>query len=72
MENKELIINLEEMRNDQSEGSLFYAYQCNIAMAFKDEVRRQHPELIDTMGMSEAFHNIANEAAKNFLNLLIK
>jgi len=53
----------EELRSDSG---LYYAYQANIAMAFYDEYRRNgnnlpHREVI----------KVANQAAKNFLNLLI-
>ncbi|MCP4651589.1 MAG: hypothetical protein GY853_16125 [PVC group bacterium] len=44
---------------------LYYAYQSNIAMSFVDELRRQGYKLPDE-------HKIANNAAKQFLDLLIK
>lgn len=46
---------------------LYYAYQANIAMAFKDEYHRckkKHKNLKD-------IHEIANKAACYFLNLLL-
>jgi acyl-CoA reductase-like NAD-dependent aldehyde dehydrogenase len=51
----------------------YYAYQANIAMAFKDAYwnyfklkgNTEYREVYD-------IHKIANQAAKNFLNLLIK
>jgi len=70
MKNKDkLLINLEEMRNNKSEGSLYHAWQCNIAMAFKDEYSRAGGDM-DRRVLD--IHHIANEAAKNFLDLLIK
>lgn len=56
------------IREDKSEGSLYHAYQCNIAMSFKDEFFREcgYGDV-----SRELLHKIANEAAKNFLNLLI-
>lgn len=45
----------------------FRAWQANIAMAFVDEARRQKARI----GFG-TLHNIANTAATNFLNLLIK
>lgn len=57
----------------RSDESFYYAYQANIAMAFKDEFWRNihsHADL-DLMDV-ETLHIIANQAAKNFLDLLIK
>jgi hypothetical protein len=42
----------------------YYAWQSNIAMAFQDELARKGYRLPDQ-------HKIANNAAKNFLSLLI-
>ena len=39
-------------------------------MAFKDEVARLHP--VTNKWNRELVHTIANQAAKNFLDLLIK
>lgn len=57
----------EALSEDKSEGSYYYSWQANIAMAFKDEYDRDAalPELKD-------IHHIANQAAKNFLDTLIK
>ena len=63
----------EEIKNDPE---LYYAFQANIAMAFKDEYARN--EVRDAHDRLEGFeptldiHEIANTAAKNFLDLLIK
>lgn len=47
----------------------YYSWQANIAMAFKDEMDRYYKTgEIDR----ETVHKAANQAAKNFLNLLIK
>lgn len=43
----------------------FYAWQANIAMAFKDECSRNNVDF-------ESLHEVANQAAINFLNLLIR
>ena len=52
-----------EMGNDKSPGSYYYLWQANIAMAFKDEWNRwDKPECY--------VHEVANNAAKNFLDLL--
>jgi hypothetical protein len=45
----------------------YYGYQSNIAMCFVDEAKKQR-----TRDSYKKLHNVANEAAKNFLNLLIK
>ncbi len=50
---------------------LYYSYQANIAMAFKDEYRTMYPGP-STKNDREVIHAIANTAAKNFLNLLIR
>jgi hypothetical protein len=51
---------------------LYYAWQANIAMAFKDEISRSGFVEGDQFPEPEFFHKIANQAAKNFLDLLIK
>jgi len=51
-----------ELWNDKE---LYCGWQSNIAMAFMDECHR--------MGIKhKKLHEVANNAAKNFLNLLIK
>jgi len=47
---------------------LYYGYQSNIAMAFYDEYRRNDKKYKNLQDI----HLIANNAAKNFLDLLIK
>lgn len=54
----------------RTEPDLYYAWQANIAMAFKDEYNRQIN--YNYMPNKEDIHEIANQAAKNFLDLLIK
>lgn len=49
---------------------LYIAYQANIAMAFKDEVNRLRP--VTNNWNRDLLHTIANQAADNFLQLLIK
>jgi len=52
---------------------LYRAYKYNIAMAFKDEHSRQTEGLdSEEIGYKQDIHEIANQAAKNFLDLLIK
>lgn len=56
----------DELAKDREEGSYYYAWQANIAMAFYDEFDRTYPKDndLDIIG-------IANRAAKNFLDQLI-
>ncbi len=58
---------VKELRIDKEEGSFYYTWQSNIAMAFLDEYRRNEKKYKN----HKDIHHIANEAAKNFLNLLI-
>ncbi len=51
---------------------LFYAYQANIAVQFKDEYSRVRKSKYHRYLNNEDIHDIANDAAKSFLNLLIK
>ena len=56
---------VENLKNDKE---LYYSYQSNIAMAFQDEFARckkRYKNISD-------IHTISNNAAKNFLDLLIK
>ena len=48
--------------------SFYYAYQANIAMAFKDEYARNRKKYMNKVDI----HKVANQAARNFLNLWIK
>lgn len=49
----------------------FYGWQANIAMNFVDEAIRQDPT--EFQGERKKWlQDVANEAAKNFLNILIK
>lgn len=54
----------------------FYSWQANIAVAFQDEYQRQYEDangkILDAeKDITPPIHEVANEAAKNFLNLLI-
>lgn len=53
------------LENDQD---FFYAYQANIAMAFKDEYARNSKRYKN----NQDIHEIANTAAINFLHLWIE
>jgi len=50
---------MQEMKKDKSEGSYYYSWQANIAMAIVDNIE----------GVS---HEDANKAAKEFLDLFIR
>ena len=72
---KAINILIEELRKDQSEGSYYYSWQANIAVSFQDEFWRSFAEKDDELFMkidSSFIHTISNNAAKNFLDLLIK
>lgn len=53
------------LKNDKE---LFYAYQANIAMQFKDEYARNKKPYKN----KKDIHVIASNAAKEFLDLFIK
>lgn len=58
------------LKEDKSEGS-YYSWQANIAMAFVDEFGR-HPGEYTSNVEYPLLIEIANQAAINFLDLLIK
>ena len=47
---------------------LYYSYQANIAMAFKDEYERNKRQYMN----KDIIHKVSNQAAKNFLDLWIR
>ena len=55
---------VKELKKDKSEGSYYYAWQANIAVAMQDAYARAKDKT--------DIHAILNEGAKNFLDLLIK
>ena len=50
----------------------FLAYQANIAMPFKDEYSRKRKAKNYDYLNNQDIHEIANEAAKSFLDILIR
>lgn len=58
-----------ELREDEE---LLYAYQANIAMAFLDEYRNYKKKHNKKVLNYKEMHTIANTAAENFLDRLIK
>lgn len=61
-----------EMRKDKTEGSYYYSWQANIAMAFYDEVRDYlKGNLFDEAFGDDSLHTVANNSAKRVLDLLI-
>jgi hypothetical protein len=67
---KALKIVIKEIKKDKD---LYYGYQANIAVQFQDEYARFFPEKSRQIGssISHIIHEISNNAARNFLNLLI-
>jgi len=66
---KELKVVTQAINSDRE---LFYAYQSNIAMAFVDACANAKRKSNKKYLNSNDIHLAANEAAINFLNLLIK
>lgn len=63
----------EELSKDKSEGSYYYSWQANIAMQFVDTFENMNKKgEIDIYYSPEEIHKVANQASKNFLDLLIK
>lgn len=60
---------IEVLKKAMNDEGYYMAWQANIAMAFYDEFIKQRP---DSDEESEVIHKIANNAAKNFLNLLFE
>lgn len=58
-----------ELRIDEE---LYYVWQSNIAMAFKDSYYHYKQENDKQYINNKDMYLIANDAAKNFLNLLIR
>jgi hypothetical protein len=56
-----------ELQKDKSEGSYYYAWQSNIAMAFFDQFLNDHEGLLTTRQL----HEVSNKAAKRFLEAFI-
>jgi hypothetical protein len=60
----------------KNDPDLYYAYQANIAMAFKDEydkeAYRASHDYLEGFKPEADIHEIANNAAKNFLDLWCK
>lgn len=60
---------IKEIREDEE---LYYGWQSNIAMAFKDAYYHHKKDKNKNYINNKDMHIISNDAAKNFLNLLIK
>jgi len=65
---KEIDVLCKTLREDEG---YYISWQANIAMQFKDEYHRRM-EKLGIQYDSDVIHEIANTAAKNFLDLLIK
>lgn len=68
---KAMEIVVAEMAKDKSEGSYYYSWQANIAMAFQDEVRREFNKDGDINMTAVELHAVSNIAARNFLDMLV-
>lgn len=66
------MINKETIKDIKKDGELFYAYQANIAMSFKDEVSRYKKKTGKKNLSNKDIHIISNNAATNFLELLFR
>lgn len=55
---------IEELREDKSEGSYYYSWQANIAVAMQDAYKEAEDKT--------DIHKISNDGAKRFLELLIR
>lgn len=64
---KEVRAICDAMREDKTEGSYYYSWQANIAMSFFDQFLNDHEGVLTQRQVSE----VANKAAKRFLDLLI-
>lgn len=62
---------IQELAKDKREGSYYYSWQANIAMAFKDTYKQRFPTHADHTNAMANINEVANNAAKNFLDLLI-
>lgn len=60
------------LEEDKSEGSYYYSWQANIAMAFMDETDRRQMNFGKGLDWKEKLHEAANQAAKNFLDNLCR
>ena len=58
------------IKNLEKDKEYYYSWQSNIAMAFYDEYRKRKKR--NKYVNIKELHKISNEAAINFLNLLIK
>lgn len=59
---------IEELKDPE----YYYSWQANIAMAFKDEIDRAEKSMnIKVINGREHIHDVANNAAKNFLDILM-
>lgn len=62
-----IVINIDELKKDNSPGSLYYAWQSNIAMAFHDQFANDFEGVLSQRQLSE----VANKAACRFLDQIL-
>lgn len=65
---------VKHLSEDKTEGSYYHSWQSNIAMAFVDAYNRVEEFNSGPPGylVSSNLHSVANDAAKNFLDMLIQ
>lgn len=68
MSNKGIKKEIDVLRKALKDPGYYYSWQANIAMAFKDEYSRNKKKYKNRQDI----HEIANNAAKNFLNILMR
>lgn len=61
---------VEELNKDKSEGSYYYSWQANIAMAFYDIYNFEERRYNSVCHTSDELHKLSNKAAKRFLEQL--
>lgn len=67
--NDKVVIDLQDFRNDKSEGSYYYSWQANIAMSILDQLVDEKL-LMPGSRLYTYFHEAANNGAKRFLDQL--
>lgn len=70
---KSVTVLIDALRQDKSDGSYYYSWQSNIAMAFHDEFMKMvnNGEIEVKFKHSFTFHDCCNNSAKAFLDNLI-
>lgn len=61
-----------ELLKDKEPGSYYYAWQCNLAMCFYDEIRQSYKDNDAPMDpiLEQNLHRYSTNAAKRFIEIL--